>query len=97
MEHLRSDTDSRIRQLEQQVERERDLALRANRQLAELEGTHLQIIKAFREMNDHYIRMREKLGAEDRTPEGSAVVQNPGAVDGGLPPPRPGPRIKLRR
>lgn len=91
--HAQSDAESRIQHMETQWQREREAAAVTAKRLAELEDTHLQIIRAFREMNDHYIRMREqaKPGGEavPLTPKAGASPQAPG-------PKRSGPRIRLR-
>lgn len=91
--HAQSDAESRLQHMESQWQREREAAAVTAKRLAELEDTHLQIIRAFREMNDHFIRMREqaKSGGETRpaTPKAEVPSRAP-------EPKRPGPRIRLR-
>ncbi len=51
---------TRIRQMEERLQREREEADTARHRLAELESTHMQIIRSFRDLNDRYIRLRQQ-------------------------------------
>ena len=52
--------DERVRQMEQIVQRERAEADSARRRVAEMEENHLTLGKAYRELNERFIRMREQ-------------------------------------
>lgn len=51
--------EQRIRQMEDVLTREREEADKARRRLADIERTHLQLVKSYRELNDQYIRIRQ--------------------------------------
>ncbi len=67
---LREDRDAveqeagtRVRQLEDRLHREREESDKTRRRLEELESTHIQIVRSFRELNDRYIRLRQQAPA----------------------------------
>lgn len=49
-----------VDQMEAVVAREREEAQRARQRLAEMEEAHLQLVRAYRELNERYIRAREQ-------------------------------------
>ncbi len=51
--------DSRMKQMDDLLQRERKEADKARRRLEELEEAHLQLVRSYREMNDRFIRMRQ--------------------------------------
>lgn len=64
-----ADAQTRIRQMEEIVAREREEARRARERLAQLEQEHLELTRAYRELNDRYIRAKEQK-PETPTPPG---------------------------
>lgn len=60
MEALQRDASERIDRLEGDIRREREETVAARRRLAEMEETQLDIVRSFRDMNDRYIRLRER-------------------------------------
>lgn len=61
---LRRTYEERVRSLEAQLAMERELAMNAQRRFAGLEGSYQEMVKSLREMNDRYISMRDRLGAD---------------------------------
>ncbi len=62
VEEAHRDYEERIRYLDDQLRREREEANAARRRLAEFEESYLTVVHSLREMNDRYIRVREKAG-----------------------------------
>ncbi|MBP7830782.1 MAG: DUF4339 domain-containing protein [Kiritimatiellae bacterium] len=56
---VEEETQQRLRLMESVVQREKDEAQQARKRLAEVEDSHLQLVKSYRELNDRYIRARE--------------------------------------
>jgi|GEM_PF-748942 DNA repair exonuclease SbcCD ATPase subunit len=69
--------DERVKQLENRLTREREECVKARRQLAELETTHLQLVRSYREMNDRYIRSRQQTGSGATAPSTTAPKDKP--------------------
>ncbi len=80
--------EQRIRQMEDVLTREREEADKARRRLAEIERTHLQLVKSYRELNDQYIRIRQ--GQE--LPHRSEEIDDESTPDTDAPP-NGGPRV----
>ena len=59
------DAEDRAKRMEEIVRRERTEADNARKRAAEMEETHLQLVKVYRDLNDRFIRMR---GKESGTP-----------------------------
>ncbi|HRZ11978.1 MAG TPA: GYF domain-containing protein [Kiritimatiellia bacterium] len=57
---VEEETQLRLRHMESVVQREREEAQQARKRLAEVEDSHLQLVKSYRELNDRYIRAREQ-------------------------------------
>lgn len=51
--------EAQIKRMEEIVHREREEADNARRRVAEMEETHLQLVKVYRELNERYIRSRD--------------------------------------
>ena len=58
--------DLRVKQMEEMLHRERTEADAARHRLADIETAHLQLVRAFRDMNDRYIRMKQQLPTDAR-------------------------------
>lgn len=90
--------DERVKLAEAQIAAERRAADEARRALAETEQAHESVLRSLRELNDRYIRLRERY-AEAIAPgaAGSATLVAPPAVER-LPASGPaGPKIRLMR
>ncbi|MFH0878715.1 MAG: hypothetical protein V2A34_03295, partial [Lentisphaerota bacterium] len=48
--------EERIRQAEEQLKREKDEAIRLRLQLAQMEETHMNLVRSYRDLNDRFIR-----------------------------------------
>ena len=81
MEH---EAASRIRGLEETLKREQEEADSARKKLIDMEETHLQLVQAYRDLNDRYVRSRQH-----------AHVQAPPSRREAQPPQPEGPRIRL--
>lgn len=54
------ETSSRIRALEEQLEEEREQAAKTSKRIRQIEADHMELVKTFRDLNDRYIRLRQK-------------------------------------
>ena len=90
--------EERIEQMEAILKREQEEADRARRQLADMQQSHFQLVKSYREMNDRFIRLRQQLTAP--AADRPAPVEAPAAAKPAPAPGKPasrGPRIRLNR
>lgn len=58
---IESRAAERVQGMEATLKREQEEADRARRQLAEMQQSHFQLVKSYREMNDRFIRIRQEL------------------------------------
>jgi hypothetical protein len=72
--------DLRVKQMEELLHRERAEADTARQRLADIESAHLQLVRAFRDMNDRYIRMKQQLpaGAQPEVTDPAPAATPPG-------------------
>ncbi|MCX6996422.1 MAG: GYF domain-containing protein [Kiritimatiellaeota bacterium] len=72
---IEQEAGERIQQRDAQVIQERDEADRARKRALMIEADYLQLLRAYRELNDHYIRLRQKFPApRERPPDNSAAA-----------------------
>lgn len=62
------ETGARMRQLEERIQQEREEADKARRRLAELEKSHMEVVRSYRDLNDRYIRLRHQLPSPPSPP-----------------------------
>lgn len=60
-ELLQQETQTRIRLAGEEAEREREAAQTAQHRYLELESTYQSLLRAYREINDRYVQLREKI------------------------------------
>lgn len=72
IENLKKETDERVARIEATMRNERDDADKARQRLAKAEEAHLELVRSYRELNDRYIRYRQKMEA----PGGPAETAN---------------------
>jgi len=70
--------EEQMKRMEQMAKREREEAESARRQAAEMEETHLQLVKSYRDLNARFIRLRQEASGE-APPDQKA--QQPGGED----------------
>jgi len=91
--------EERVRLADAQVAAERRAADEARRALAEAEQAHEAVLRSLRELNDRYIRLRERyadaLAPESASAPASAPAQGAAAAAKNTAPPSAGPRIRL--
>jgi len=56
--------EEQMKRMEQMAKREREEAESARRQAAEMEETHLQLVKSYRDLNSRFIRLRQEASGE---------------------------------
>lgn len=61
METLKQETEERIARVESTLRAERADADKARQRLAKAEEAHLELVRSYRELNDRYIRYRQKM------------------------------------
>lgn len=99
--------DERVKLADTQIAAERRAADEARRALAETEQAHESVLRSLRELNDRYIRLRERYAggmapgaATPAPPTPSAPTAAPAEQPSGERPPPPapaGPKIRLMR
>jgi hypothetical protein len=57
---MRKETEERLQHMRELLQREQQTADTARRRLADMEETHQQLLRSYRDMNDRFIRMREQ-------------------------------------
>ncbi len=80
--HVEKQAEERIRQMEAQVRQARSDAEGARQRALTLEADHLQLLRAYREINDLYIRLRQKFPAIRTRPRDNSAAAE-------LSPPQP--------
>lgn len=71
IDKLKRETDERTTRLEDTMKREREEADTARQRLQKAEEAHLELVRSYRELNDRYIRFRQKV----ENPTASAPAQ----------------------
>lgn len=61
METLKQETEERVARIEATLRAERADADKARQRLAKAEEAHLELVRSYRELNDRYIRYRQKM------------------------------------
>lgn len=93
--------DERVRAMEEVLKREKDEADRARHTLAEMEESHHQLVKSFRDLNSRYISLRQQSTAPASAPRAAtpqAAPADPGTTPtSGSKKTSSGPRIRLNR
>ena len=92
---VQAEAEERVRVASALAAKERSAANEARRAMAELERAHEDVIRSLRELNDRYIRLRERQSESPSPAEGSAApaVGSPASTSA----PIPGRRIRLTR
>ncbi len=54
------ESSTRLRQMEERMQQEREETDKARRRLAELESTHMEVVRSYRDLNNRYIRLRQQ-------------------------------------
>ena len=67
--------EASVQEMSKRMHREQAEADSARNRFHELEETHLQLVKAYREMNDRYIQLRQNQGAPMSEPVPAAVTE----------------------
>ncbi len=86
------ESSTRLRQMEERMQQEREEADKARQRLAELESTHMEVVRSYRDLNDRYIRLRQQVPnplapqPTPRTAPEKETVHETLQVDGPAPP-----------
>jgi predicted transcriptional regulator len=75
-QQLEKEMKERLARMDRIVEREQQEADRARIRLAEIEHTHHQLLRSFRELNDRYIHLRERQARSTPEPASASTVQD---------------------
>lgn len=97
MARLSAAAEERVRQADTQLAAERRMADEARRALSDLEQTHAEVVRSLRDLNDRYVRLRERYSGEVAAPATGtpALSERPAAA--ARAPAAAGPHIRLMR
>jgi DNA repair exonuclease SbcCD ATPase subunit len=74
-ENQKKETEERIARIEETMRRERDEADKARQRLVKSEEAHLELVRSYRELNDRYIRYRQKMEGPAAAAEAAAEAR----------------------
>lgn len=79
IDKLKKEIDERVKRLDETMRQEREEADKARQRLSKVEESHLEVVRSYRELNDRYIRLRQKAEATGTAPapetDGKAKVR----------------------